>query len=318
MTSNVTLSTPQTSGLITQYYLPNGSKITNPDGTQSNTLSANPAGNYLADFAIGDITQFYQQNLQTNLNLFYWTADFFGTDTWKVSRRLTLTLGMRFDHLGPWQDSRNNGIAIFSPQIYANPVSQMLPGLDWHGIDHSVPNSGAPGRPFFFSPRFGIAYDLSGNGSSIVRGGFGLYRSHDSGNDYAQAAATAQGVFISTAGGSGINLTKLAKGTTSLADCANPTLANANSKCPSLNATVYGLDGKDTEQPLTYTYNLTFTQRLPKKSVFQVAYVGSQSHDLLLDGNLQNVNALPIAPFCCRSDYRHFCLSQFTFNRTAG
>jgi hypothetical protein len=293
-TSNVTLQTPQTSGLITQYYLPNGGKITNPDGTYSNTLQASPAANYLADFLIGDITQFFQQNLQTNLNLYYWTADFFGQDSWKVSRRLTLTLGMRFDHLGPWQDSHNNGIAIFSPEIYANPVSQMLPGLDWHGIDSSVPNSGTHGRPFFFSPRFGIAYDLSGNGSSVIRGGFGAYRSHDPGNSYAQAAATAQGVFISTAGGSGINLTKLAKGTTSLADCTNDALPNGQSKCPSLNATVYGLDPNDDQQPLTYTYNLTLTQRLPKKTVFQVGYVGSQSHHLLLEGNLQNVDALPI------------------------
>jgi hypothetical protein len=304
-TSNVTLATPETNGLITQYYLPNGSKITNPDGTQSNTLSAAPAANYLADFAIGDITQFFQQNQQTNLNLFYWSTDFFGMDTWKATRRITLTLGMRFEHLGPWQDSHNNGIAIFSPEIYANPVSQLLPGLDWHAIDHSVPNSGTPGRTFFYSPRVGVAYDMYGNGDTILRGGFGAYRSHDSGNDYAQAAATAQGVFISTAGGSGINLTKLAKGTTSLADCTNVMLANANSACPSLNATVYGLDRNDSEQPLTYTYNATLTQRLPRKTQMQISYVGSQSQHLLLEGTLQNVDALPIGSLFAADPITH-------------
>lgn len=246
-TSNVTLATPETNGQITQYYLPNGSKITNPDGSQSNTLTASPAANYLADFAIGNITQFFHQNLQTNLNLFYWSTDFFGVDTWKTTGRLTLSFGICFEHLGAWQDSHNNGIAIFSPQIYANPVSQLLPGLDWRGIDHSVPNSGAPGQEFFYSPRVSGAYDLYGNGRAVFRGGFGIYRSHDSDNDYAEAAATAQGVFISTAGGSGINLTMLTKVTTSLADCTNPALANANSECPSLNATVYGLDRKDSE-----------------------------------------------------------------------
>lgn len=302
-TSNVTAApyasnTPVTNGLITQYYLPNGTKITNPDGTQSNTLmgatSTIGTANYLADFAIGDITQFFQQNQTTNLDLYFWNTDFYGTDTWQATRKLTLTLGLRFDHLGPWQDQHGNGIAIFSPELYNSPPSQMLPGLDWHGIDHTVPNSGAPGRLFFYSPRFGMAYDLFGTGNTVLRGGIGLYRSHDSGNDYAQAASTAQGIFVSTVGGSGVHLSKLTQGTTSLADCVNPSIALANSHCPSLNATVYGVDRHDDEQPLTYTYNFAITQRLPRNAVFQIAYVGSQSHDLLLEGTLQNVNALPI------------------------
>ena len=284
----------QTNGFLTQYYLPNGTKITNPDGTQSTTLLASPAANYLADFAIGDITQFFQQNLQPNLNLYFWNTDFFGTDTWKATRGLTLTFGLRFDHLGPWQDSHGNGIAIFSPELYANPVSQALPGLSWHGIDPSVPNSGTPGRLFFYSPRFGFAYDMYGTGLTILRGGFGFYRSHDSGNDYAQAAETAQSVLVSTAGGSGVHLSKLTQGAISLADCTNPTLANASSHCPSLNATVYGLDRHDDQQPLTYTYNFTVTQSLQKRMQFEIAYVGSQTHHLLLENSLQNVDALPI------------------------
>ena len=66
------------------------------------------------------------------------------------------------------------------------------------------------------------------------------------------------------------------------------------SHCPSLSSTVYGLDRTDTQQPLTYTYNFTITQRTYKRSHFDIGYVGSQSQHLLLEGTLQNVDALPI------------------------
>ena len=284
----------QTNGFLTEYYLPNGSTITNPDGSTSKTLLASPAANYLADFAIGDITQFFQQNFQPNLDLYFWNTDFFATDTWKTTKRLTLTFGLRFDHLGPWQDSHGNGIAVFSPEFYTSPVVQTLPGLAWHGIDASIPNSGAASRLFFYSPRFGLTYDLYGDGKTIFSGGFGFYRSHDSGTDYAAAAQTAQGVLVTTAGGSGIHLSKLTQGTTSAADCTNSTLANASSHCPSLNATVYGLDRTDDQQPLTYTYNFSVTQSFPKQMRLQLAYVGSQAHHLLLENNLQDVDALAV------------------------
>ncbi|MDE1163033.1 MAG: TonB-dependent receptor [Acidobacteriaceae bacterium] len=289
ITSDVLQST--TSGISTLYYLPSGSQFTNPDGSKGNTLSN---GNFLADFLIGDVQQFVQTSQQKNLNLYYWNTDFFATDTWKTTRRLTLTLGIRFDHMGAWQDEHGNGIAVFSKKYYDNPVVAAFPGLAWHGVDPSIPNSGTPGRTFFYSPRVGMAYDLYGTGKTILRGGFGFYRSHDPANPYANAAATAAGVYSSTAGGSGIQLSKLSLGTTSLADCTNRAISNANSKCPSLNATVFGLDASDDRQPLTYTYNFTVTQAVAKRTVFQIAYAGSNSQNLLLQGTLQNINANPI------------------------
>ena len=305
VTSNNT-SPALTNGQMNIYYLPNGATFTNPDGTTGRTLTAgtytsanqfnnsNQIANYLADFAIGDIAQFLQQNFSTNLNIYYWTSSFFATDSWKVTPRLTLTYGLRFDHLGPWQDAHGNGIAVFSPSIYTNPVSQLLPGFTWHALDPSVPNSGTSSRLFFYSPRVGVAYDLYGGGRTILQGGFGLYRSHDAGGTYQQAVGTAQGLFLATAGGgAGIQMSHLQHVGSSLADCVN-NVAGLVSMCPSLNASVYGVDRNDNEQPLTYTYNFSVTQKLWNNSHFNLAYAGSQSHDLLLDTSLQNVDVLPV------------------------
>ncbi|MDR3735687.1 MAG: TonB-dependent receptor [Acidobacteriaceae bacterium] len=293
VTANNT-SPAQTNGQMNIYYLPNGTTFTNPDGTTGRTLTANTAANYLADFAIGDIAQFMQQNFSTNLNIYYWTSSFFATDSWKITPRLTLTYGLRFDHLGPWEDAHGNGIAVFNPSIYTNPVSQLLPGFTWHALDPSVPNSGTSSRLFFYSPRAGLAYDLYGGGRTILQGGFGLYRSHDAGGTYQQAVGTAQGLFLATAGGgAGIQMSHLQHGASSLTDCVN-NVAGLTSKCPSLNAVVYGVDRNDDEQPLTYTYNFSVNQKLWKNSRLNLAYAGSQSHDLLLDTSLQNVDALPV------------------------
>jgi len=282
--------------------LANGIAFTNPDGTTGHTLAASTTtgGNFLADFAIGDIAQYSQQNFETNLNLYFWNASFFATDSWKATRRLTLNYGLRVEHLGPWQDAHGNGIAIFSPSLYANPVSQLLPGFSWHGLDKSVPNSGLASRLFFYSPRIGVAYDLYGDGKTVLHGGIGLYRTHDPGGIYASAAGTAQGMFTSTSGGTGIQLSKLQHTSTLLSDCTNATVAGDSSKCPSLNAAVYGVDRKDDKEPYTYTYNFTVTQRMTKKTILELAYVGSQTQDLLLDQSLQNVDALPVGTLFTR------------------
>lgn len=307
VTSSVYFPTPLTNGQIAQYYLPNGLTFKNPDGTTGYTVASYPngdttlpparsnGGNYLADFAIGTVSQFYQQNKQTNTNLYYWNTAFFLNDTYKLSRRLTLNAGLRFDHLGAYQDDHGNGIAVFTNAAYRNPKNLEFPGLNWHGLDGTLPNSGVPERLFFYSPRAGLSWDPYGTGKTIVTGGWGMYRSQDPANNYAQAAATAQGIFTTTSGGgSGISLAHLNQGTTSLADCVNQTLPGNSSHCPSLNAQVTGLDASDDERPLSYTYNFAIKQATWKGGHIDLAYAGSQTKYLLLPGLLQNVNALPI------------------------
>ena len=316
-TANQTDLSPITNGQLSSYYLSSGSFNDAACQTGVNCHAADsPSGftgqnaNYLADFLLGDIGTFQQQNFNPQTNLYYWTISWFATDSWKATKRLTIDYGIRFDHLGPWNDAHGLGIATFSPTLYASDVAAgvngaNLPGVRWHGgaaslnTSAATPVSGSKARFAFYSPRFGLAYDAFGTGRTILRGGLGFYRAHDSWNDYQPSAATAEGLRILTVGGSGaISLAGVDAGASTTAGGAGLLCnASATSACPSISA----LDPNDDQQPLTETYSFTVTQQMPRNLVFEIAYVGNQSHDLLTDAgstsqqaDLQNVNALPL------------------------
>ena len=48
-------------------------------------------------------------------------------------------------------------------------------GLAWHSINSSVPLSGFKSPLFYFEPRIGAAFDVFGNGKTVVRGGFAIF-----------------------------------------------------------------------------------------------------------------------------------------------
>ncbi|MGD0832288.1 MAG: carboxypeptidase-like regulatory domain-containing protein, partial [Terracidiphilus sp.] len=215
-TANQTDLSPITNGQITNYYVPDAS-FTDAAGSHNTTsdLTCGFGGcgaNYLADFLLGDVDQFFQQNFNPQTNIYYWTISGFIQDSWKATKRLTVDAGLRVDHLGAWTDSHGLGIAVFEPALYAtDPHTRVtsptkLPGVRWHANMPSLPMSGDKTRLAFVSPRVGLAYDLFGTGKTVFRGGWGMYRSHDSWNDFSPSAATAQGLLIESVGGAGTSL----------------------------------------------------------------------------------------------------------------
>jgi hypothetical protein len=319
-TANQTDLSPTTNGQISTYYL-NGftgcnGNVAAPANPPPNYVAPGCAENYLADFFEGAIGSFTQQNRNTSTDLDYWTASWFATDSWKVNSRFTLDYGVRFDHLGPWQEKHGLGMAVFNPKLYAsdsvptaNPDgTAFLPGVRWHGGNNSlnknagdsaIPVSGVPSRWAFVSPRVGLSFDVFGTGKTLARGGWGMYRAHDSWNDFTGPAETAQGIVTVAAGGNSGYTTLSAisaSGATLRCDLTSQTL------CPSIIA----LDPSDNQQPLTETYSFSVTQRMPADAVFDIAYVGNQSTHLLTDNastnavqveDLRDINAVPIGSF---------------------
>ncbi len=244
----------------------------NPDPNGTSRLSG--AGyfgsciNPVAMMYMGYTDSFTQTNFSPIVNMQYTTLAAFANDSWKL-HRVTLMLGVRVEHLGPWFDRHNNGLATFSPSLYNSECSgrdcsgSAMPGITWHGQDSSTTNSVSNPPKGYLTPRFGASWDIFGTGRTVLRGGWGVYRNEEEFEPYALAAASAQGYKSSESVG---------QLTFSLVDNQSPI------NPPDIS--VYTLSSLDTVRPTYYQFNLTFDQRLKGNSLLEVAYVGSESRNL--------------------------------------
>lgn len=222
---------------------------------------------------LGYADTYTQTNFSPIVDMQYTTLAGFVNDSWRI-RRVTLQLGARVEHLGPWVDRHNNGLATFSPTLYNTQCaaricgSQNDPGVTWHGNNSSVANSVNNPSFLYFSPRLGMAWDVLGTGDTVLRGGWGLYRHEEEFQPYALAAATAQGY-----------KTTFQQGEESFDAIDRQSPVNPS------DFSVYTISPTDTGRPQYAQYSGTISQRLnthnPRwQSLVEVAYVGSTSQNL--------------------------------------
>ena len=151
-------------------------------------------GNEFADFLLGDAFQYNELQTQTKPNYQSRSFGAYANDTWKISTKLTLTLGIRWDGF-PHAFEENNHVASFFLKLY-NPAQ--APTVDSNG--HIVPGSGnllngigiagQNGIPrglvdnhwALFEPRFGLAWRPF-DSETVIRAGYGIYYERVQGND---------------------------------------------------------------------------------------------------------------------------------------
>ncbi len=93
----------------------------------------------------------------------------FVNDDWKVTRNLTLTLGVRWDYQNPTNERYNRGIDMFDPNaVYNIGTVPVHGGLTFLGGDNRTPYNRNLTN---FQPRLGIAYNISKK--LVFRGGWG-------------------------------------------------------------------------------------------------------------------------------------------------
>jgi len=250
----------------------------------------------------------------------YNNTEWYGQDNWKANKKLTLDYGVRFYYWTPqWDQTLQASTFLpdkFDPAQAARlfyPVcigAYPCSGTSRRGMDPNLIKSGAvpttantvedrfvgrlvpgsnrfngayqagqgvddqlqSGNAFRVSPRLGFTYDVSGNQSMILRGGFGIFYDRPQGNQVFDMIANAPGVVVSNVQWG--RLQDLGSGSTGTDPY--PTLSMSPS-------------GFDFIPPKTYQWNVGLQRKLWSTLIFDVAYVGSKSTDLLRQSQINSV-----------------------------
>ena len=224
-------------------------------------------------------------------------------DSWKTTRKLTLNIGLRADHMGQWYD-KLGGAQVWNPSAYDN-TQNPAPntGLAWSKINSKIPTSGWASKLFEYNPRVGFAYDVFGNGKTVVRSGFGTYRYQVSDNDAGAAMNGPLGSFAYNTGGSlspGFYGYDVANGLVNTNQAHTTTTQLIVPKALNQNGAAISADKLgDNMVPYANTYSFGVAQALPSHTVMEISYVGSMSRNQLLNGSskLFNANPVPIGAF---------------------
>jgi hypothetical protein len=257
------------------------------------------SGNALADFFEGQIQDFHQTSTTPRTNIYYWTLEGYAQDAWRVRQNVVVTYGLRLSYLGAWQDSHGLGAAVWNPDLIGtawNATTNPYPGFEWHALNSKIENSGTGSPAPFVQPRVGIAWDVFGTGKTVVRGGFGVYKFHDSADDVIGAFQTASG--LRTADLQGFSGNTLA-GVSTVHQDPN-TYGNAGGTQTTLPVgTIKGLLAADNKVPVTRNYSLSIAHQLNRTTLIQFSYAGNQSDSMMNNGTTQavvlnNINAIPV------------------------
>ncbi len=248
-------------------------------------------GSDFADFLLGDAKSYSELAVQDHgdWNNVSWATYF--QDNWRVNRKLTLNLGLRWDGV-PHTYEANDRMGSFYPSLYNKAdapillpdgtISPASPGLG------TSPNPILAGVPLYlngigipekngipkglvnnhwaaFGPRVGFAYDITGSGKTVVRGGFGIMYERVQGNDMYNA---------------GPNIPFSLNVTNNSVTLENPSVLLSTGTVASkpINpASITGLDVDHYNQPASYQYSAGVQRQLNPHSVLSVSYVGNQN-----------------------------------------
>jgi hypothetical protein len=215
-----------------------------------------------------------------------WEDGFFAQDEWRLSPRLTLDLGVRYDII-TWPYETQNRMASFDIGQGSPTYGQVLLAGQ-NGVSRSIVNN----KFSNFAPRVGFAYDMFGNSKSILRGGYGIFYFPDYGgidNQLGQQVPFGGSVAYSAQFGQCITFTGqtptpgMPYGCTYPATQTTPLplpgFPNFNPATPPGGLSTLAVDRNDQTQQIQ-EWNVQVEQQVGKYDVLDVAYVGTKSDHL--------------------------------------
>lgn len=268
-------------------------------------------GNSFADFLLGIPTlNIGSVGGNTRGHSFIWAANFYVHDDWKATPRLTLNLGLRYEFWRPpltreprsAVDFKTGNLVINREQLPAGLERFREQGINFVTFKEAGwPRTLVDSDKNNFGPRFGFAYDLTGGGRTVLRGGFGwFFATRTLAGTHAQTQANIPFFGTSAAVNLGVG------GLVGLS--ALPTLTWDNS----FTAVFVPNAGNTTERnfPLgdVYQWSLNVQHQLTNALALEIDYIGSlgRKTDRILRGNQRIAgkgNPNPPRPFPQLGDF---------------
>ena len=289
---------------------------------QSVSSPGSPAQSFIQSFSQDSAQHRYYQRFQIGEPYFQ--------DDWKLTHRLTLNLGLRVSLFGTYQEKNKNAwnweAAKFNPSRFAvdpfsgvlldksagssvvtfNPTTFQLDpavvsdlGLVRCGVSAS-PASCMTGHVFNPAPRIGFAWDPRGDGKTSIRGGYGIFFEHGTGNEANTGSLEASAPLVSSMtqplplsypciGNVGYGSTFDPNNTA----CAN----GGNSAPPAGSVFPLNITAIPTKAVWPYAQQWSFgvQREISANLLTTVSYVGSKGTHLTLERNLNQLPALPLS-----------------------
>lgn len=294
---------------------------------QLDNSAAAPIGQELAAFLLGQPTGglIDRNAFRSNQTLY---QGLFFQDDWRVSDKLSLNLGLRYEYEGGTTERYNRNIRGFDPTVtspieaaaraayIANPIPQVAPadfrvrgGLLFatdanRGFQKADRNN--------FQPRLGFAYQL--NETTVVRGGFAVYTVPFIINGVQQHGFS-QSTNIVPSADNGLTFQATLFNPFPFGVDEPPGAALGLATFIGRGFTVNTFDRKNAQ---TQRYELGMQRELPGRVVVEAAYVGSYNYDVSVDTNLNPIPRQYLSTSPVRDDVTNNFLTANVTNPLRG